>query len=1268
MNAGFQVTLLDLSKLMCAPATRTLGDVVACSVMGLPCRGDGHFDWPAPGPPATFVTRFDDFKHHVALVTPHMLRNAGCTPPSNERAPGLALLHSDLLAAGAVQRCSDWRGLEALLLAFDAPFLARHRASVVPRDAPPCPQHIPARQYCELALESAATWDAMRQVAQMRGFVCKVAANAPGRGGQQHANPRIATTSDVSPSAFQPRVVSSSHPRAIAVVLTACMASTSPCGALNKGGQFHIRQRYAKSVYAWATFSSLPVVFVERSGANISYLQQLPSMKRRGSFEFLSPRLVAPDRSERFGRATDAPDVTVALSVVHALEHSWLLRHAVPGDDDLIFLTAAHHYVAGLQDAVRAACWSSNVLRSARPWPSLAVHTSGWRRSSLLWRSHDRPSVIGFTRRRAHDLFGWSELPWASRFGCLACHVSHVVKEARDHWDGQDVCELRDLIRNSSLSVAKHKRAELPRDIEDAGTTSFFDGRWMCFAHHVQDGKCVANLPEAFCSSNSNLSLAECVRMCDDTPECQMVVHNQPSHSDDNARGCWLKAELKMMRRDRASFNTHTCVQVSKRRSDPPHVLKQTPRSFCTGLVVPVDVSPVRSPQAVHDVLASELASARSAVLEIGARNGDSIHCFARFARAASVIEANPSYCRVLEERAHRLRQQNQPDFAVECGYFPQACLTQPLLCSHVNVFTFWVGGGQRQSSIFARDEEAPLLSSELMFELAKLHARGRTLRRATVVVFMDLSMRGHMHDLRAVARRGWADWMAFVPYNEQSQCLLAARRGDGGGVSRYGGKAVCDRAMGAFMAVAIPLDRMVQEGRPLRLHEPARGFTFRLLGLGCCRLAPGHEKSEWRATSLGPMFASSCATACEMDSKCTAFELVELRRDCRITRTRKPRHTCAARCWLFFTVVGLPLSTNCDQETGRQVCYAKELPPSNASSSATPQAVPEERRSRSTPGALMVEGGPRSLEPRLALDENSSAVLDVAAVVKGAPCSSGDSKTWPKGSKTWPKGRPAIGRRIARVYVVLSACINVFLDISNTSWMQHASKRVHNQQQTSASTRLAIYERSVAHWAMNTSTPIVLVENSGADLAPLRRHVPAWRQQTFEFLSVPKPLAEDIGRAEAATVLSALQHSRLLADLDDSDLIFLVTARYAFLHDFESTVRLSCGLLPMLVLQNPPWIPASGGRTVRQETSILGFKRQLASHLFGWALPSASQAHLQRFIDKAGASECLECHATRTRRQFELTAAPGCMCKLPAMTLLFPVVEGSTSILRTAI
>ena len=373
---------MDLSRLMCAPANLTIGDIVACNVMRLPCSR-GHFDWPKSSRPKTFVTAFDDLMHHAALVTPHMLRNAGCIPRPNDWGAKLARpFHSEVLAAGAVQRCGDWRGLEALLLAFDAPFL----------DAPRCPLHLPARQYCELELESAATWDAVRQVAQTRGFVCKVSADAPARSGQQNADSRIATlagagagaiTSDVTSPAAQPLAASSNHQKTIAVILVACMASTAPCGAADEDGVPHIRQQYAKSVRAWAAYSSMPVVFVERSGANISDLRQLPSVDRRASFEFLSTILMASGGSERVDGAADAPDLTVALSVVYALEHSWILRRTATGADDLIFLTAAHHYVPGLQVCQRlqpAKLRLSQIITQVAALPVLA----GDRPSRLL--------------------------------------------------------------------------------------------------------------------------------------------------------------------------------------------------------------------------------------------------------------------------------------------------------------------------------------------------------------------------------------------------------------------------------------------------------------------------------------------------------------------------------------------------------------------------------------------------------------------------------------------------------------------------------------------------------------------------------------------------------------------------------------------------------------------------------------------------------------------------------------------------------------------
>ena len=170
--------------------------------------------------------------------------------------------------------------------------------------------------------------------------------------------------------------------------------------------------------------------------------------------------------------------------------------------------------------------------------------------------------------------------------------------------------------------------------------------------------------------------------------------------------------------------------------------------------------------------------------------------------------------------------------------------------------------------------------------------------------------------------------------------------------------------------------------------------------------------------------------------------------------------------------------------------------------------------------------------------------------------------------------------------------------------------------------------------------------------------------------LEVPKPPTSDIGAAEALTVLHALGNSRLLSQAGSADLIFSVTGRYAFLHDLERTVRDWCGPLPLLVLQNPAWAKtrATMRGWDRQETSILGFKRDLSHHLFDWALPSHATGPVARFAAKSHQAACMECHAGRVRKLFERAASPSCMCKLPPMTLAFPVREGSVSILQTSI
>lgn len=179
-------------------------------------------------------------------------------------------------------------------------------------------------------------------------------------------------------------------------------------------------------------------------------------------------------------------------------------------------------------------------------------------------------------------------------------------------------------------------------------------------------------------------------------------------------------------------------------------------------------------------------------------------------------------------------------------------------------------------------------------------------------------------HDLGVLIRRGWTDWVDFVPFDERKECIAAAARADGGGLAPYGGAAICGRASGAFVVASIPVANMVASGKPVQLHKPSREFAFSLVGTGCCRLSRG--TTEVRARSLGVMFASDCATACESDSTCAAFELAGLRGSCQLKSMRTLRHTCMSQCWLFFDAVGQPFTAKCDQKSGQQVCYAKEL------------------------------------------------------------------------------------------------------------------------------------------------------------------------------------------------------------------------------------------------------------------------------------------------------------------------------------------------------
>ena len=224
-----------------------------------------------------------------------------------------------------------------------------------------------------------------------------------------------------------------------------------------------------------------------------------------------------------------------------------------------------------------------------------------------------------------------------------------------------------------------------------------FERGWMCLANFAQTSPCLADLPPHLCSQNSSLSLQQCVSACEQRPQCLMAVHNRPTRLGGRVAGCWLKAELSTMQPENADYQSYTCVQLS--RSHHEHIARRKP-GICTAAITPADVSPVRSPQAVHDAIAAALARSRKNVLEIGSRNGDGVSCFAQAAKAAAVIEGASSYCRSLEKRAATLRHREKKDFAIECGFFPAACSAQPLLCSHADAFTWWMLGGEQHLDI----------------------------------------------------------------------------------------------------------------------------------------------------------------------------------------------------------------------------------------------------------------------------------------------------------------------------------------------------------------------------------------------------------------------------------------------------------------------------------------------------------------------------------------------------------------------------------------
>lgn len=153
----------------------------------------------------------------------------------------------------------------------------------------------------------------------------------------------------------------------------------------------------------------------------------------------------------------------------------------------------------------------------------------------------------------------------------------------------------------------------------------------------------------------------------------------------------------------------------------------------CSAAVRPVDAVPIRSPQAVHSVLASEYFAGKH-IVEIGTRNGDGISCFSKTAASSIAFEAKTPYCRKLEER----QQVEHSRYTVRCTIFGGPDMgTMP----DADVFTWWVGHAA--------------LDVQLLHELCWRLSCGQLRTNATAVVLFDHNDKGDMSSLRHLRHMG---------------------------------------------------------------------------------------------------------------------------------------------------------------------------------------------------------------------------------------------------------------------------------------------------------------------------------------------------------------------------------------------------------------------------------------------------------------------------------------------------------------------------------
>ena len=197
----------------------------------------------------------------------------------------------------------------------------------------------------------------------------------------------------------------------------------------------------------------------------------------------------------------------------------------------------------------------------------------------------------------------------------------------------------------------------------------------------------------------------------------------------------------------------------------------------CTELVPsPVDVTPIRSPQAVHSAILHHVAG--KSLVEIGTRNGDGMSCFAQVTRSATAVELSRPYCERPQKRSEALLQAKGASFAVACEDYRVAKGLD------ADIFTWW--------------QEPPHLHNFAVLDsLHRLVGSGQVRASAMAILIFDQGFYLDRRDWRRLTQVvNWTSWTQEVKVNETAACRRGPREA----------QKWCERATGTFNIAGVPL------------------------------------------------------------------------------------------------------------------------------------------------------------------------------------------------------------------------------------------------------------------------------------------------------------------------------------------------------------------------------------------------------------------------------------------------------------------------------